>query len=116
MDFDEKDCNPLSYFGDQKVSYLSFNKFFCKYIGGNINLRFQGLNATREEKILHLISVDWFRFNSSCYMNWNNFKSCQNDTKINVKLNMCGSCWKCKEDIEILSGNSFRNLVRLWNF
>jgi len=104
MDFEEKNCTDCSHFGDQPVSYLSFNNFFCKYIGGDIKLKFNGLSVSRKDKIIHLIKIDWFKFVSSCYMNWNFFEMYRSINKMELNLNMCGSCWKCKEDLVLYFG------------
>jgi len=116
MDFEEKNCNPLSYFGDQPVSFLSFNKFFSRYVGGEIKLKFQGLSVSRQDKTLHLLKIDWFKFVSSCYMCWNFFDKYQSECKINPELNMCGGCWKCKEDLSMFYSSPIRELINIHNF
>jgi len=115
MDFEEKNCNPLSHFGDQSVSFLSFNSFFSRYIGGKMKLKFQGLTVTRQAKTIHLIEIGWFKFVSSCYMNWNFFNKYQTECNINPELNMCGVCWKCKEDLKMFSTSPFQNLIKIHN-
>jgi len=117
MDFKEREnFNNNSHFGDQPASFTTFNKFFCKYIGGSIQLVFQGLDTSREEKTCSLISSGWFVFVSSCYMRWNYFSYYQKQSNINRNLNMCGSCWKCKIDIDmILNSERLNKEINLCN-
>jgi len=116
MDYQEKNFNCNSYFGDQPISFISFNKFFCKYVGGHVRLRFQGLEVTREDKTLTLINLGWFKYVSSCYMNWNYFDFYRNSNNINPVLNMCGSCWKCQLDINMFrKSKSLNKLIKLTN-
>jgi len=110
MDFQQVVRDPNSYFGDMPSSFVTFNGFFSKYIGGKILIKFQGNLTSREEKITKLIEANFFKFNSSCYMNWNFFHYFQNKNKLNPDLNMCGSCWKCAIDLKII-----KNLIALQN-
>jgi hypothetical protein len=114
QDFGEVDLECTTYFGDQPISFKSFNPFFCKYLGGRIELLFQGLEISRDNKVIHLIEINWFRFNSSCYMNWNFFTHFQSLNGMNPDLNMCGQCWKCKIDIKMIrSNNSLFSQIKL---
>lgn len=114
QDFNESNYNNASYFGDHPLSFISFNSFYCKYVGGSIKLLFQGLDISRADKVLQLIKLNWFQFNSSCYMNWNFFEERQKRTRINPALSMCGECWKCKIDLKLFRENTqLSKLIKL---
>jgi len=101
MDFEERSFSSKSHFSDQPISFLSFQPFLCQFLGARININFNGLNVTRLKKVLKLLQLDWLRFNSSCYQNWNYFGMLQKKNNIPINLNMCGSCFKCKVDLKI---------------
>lgn len=115
QDYQELDYESTTYFGDQPVSFRSFNDFFCKFVGGSISLLFQGSEISRADKVLGLIELNWFQFNSSCYMNWNFFDYYQFENNINPALNMCGECWKCQIDLKMIKENfNLSRTVRLY--
>lgn len=97
QDFDEKDYNPDEHFSDQPISFNSFLPLLKALLGKKIKLRLEGLNVTREQKILDLLLVGWLRFNSSCYANALSFQG----PNYSEKYNMCCNCWKCKIDVPI---------------
>jgi hypothetical protein len=97
-DFDEKDFNSKSYFSDQQVSFKSFHDFFCLILGSKINLNFKGRGISRLDKTKILLNCDWIKFVSSCYCNAQYFESRRLENRIPIELNMCGACFKCKED------------------
>lgn len=114
QDFQESSYDPATYFSDQPISFQSFNAFFCYNLGGKIDLHFQGLEVSRADKVISLIEKKWFRFNSSCYMNWNFFDHYQRENNMNPELHMCGSCWKCQIDIEMTTNHpSLSKLIKL---
>jgi hypothetical protein len=106
QDYKEINYDRNSYFGDHPLSFTSFNSFFCRYIGGSLSVLFQGIEITRGNKTLRLIKINWFQFNSSCYMNWNYFDKFQENSRINPNITMCGVCWKCKIDLKMIKENS----------
>jgi hypothetical protein len=104
---DEKDYDPNAHFGDQRVSFTSFLKFFNAYVGCQLSIQFDGYHTLRGKKIKELIECDWFQFNSSCYCNWNFFEFLKRWNKMNDDLFMCGQCFKCQEDISVIVNDPF---------
>jgi len=104
MDYNEKNFNDKSHFSDQPISFISFLPYFRALLGDIITLKFNGLNTTRQDKVKQLLKINWLQFNTSCYQAWNWFDyfRTRNDSEYDE---MCGSCFKCKIDIEI-----YRNL------
>lgn len=100
MDFEEQVYNKNSYFGDQHLGLLLFNEYLNSMIG-ETKIRLFGLKTSREDKVKFLLEHDMLRFNSSCYMNWNYFSMRKRQNLIPQHLSMCGSCFKCIEDIQI---------------
>jgi len=102
QDYRATTYNKNAYFSDYPISFSAFLPFFSMYLGGRIKLSFQGIKVERARKVEKLLDIDWFKFNSSCYMNWNYFSFFQRKYFMNPLLNMCGICWKCKIDIKMI--------------
>jgi 7-cyano-7-deazaguanine synthase in queuosine biosynthesis len=96
---DEND-EELDWFSDTEQSMTSFLPFLSDYVGGHV----EGLYPShpKSEKIRALQERDLLELTCSCVLNPMFFAGHRKKPYAPKQENMCGVCWKCKENLKFL--------------
>lgn len=96
-----KEGDELVWFSDTEVSMQTFLPFLSDYIGGEV----KGLypSAPKTEKIRKLFQEGVFEDTLSCILNPMFFAGHRNKPYAPKYENMCGVCWKCKENLKFIA-------------
>ena len=90
----------LDWFSDTELSMISFLPFLSDYVGGEV----RGLYppCPKSEKIRALQEKGLFELTCSCVLNPMFFAGHRKKPHAPKQENMCGVCWKCKENLKFL--------------
>ncbi len=97
----DEDQKEIEWFSDAPESMETFLPFLSDYIGGNV----KGLypKAPKGEKLKTLIDRGLFKLTTSCVLNPMFFAGHRKKSYAPKDYpNMCGVCWKCKENLKFL--------------
>lgn len=96
---DEND-EELDWFSDTEESMATFLPFLSDYVGGEV----KGLYPTlpKSQKLKTLIEKELFELTCSCVLNPMFFAGHRKKPHAPKHENMCGVCWKCKENLKFL--------------
>tara|TARA_B100000073_G_C23643259_1_gene537532 strand:- start:182 stop:1054 length:873 start_codon:yes stop_codon:yes gene_type:complete len=92
----------IEWFSDAPESMETFLPFLSDYVGGDI----EGLypKVAKGEKIKLLIDKGLFELTTSCILNPMFFIGHRKKNHAPKEyMNMCGVCWKCKENLKFLA-------------
>jgi hypothetical protein len=96
---DEKG-DELDWFSDTELSMNSFLPFLSDYVGGEVRGVYP--SHPKSEKIKALQERGLFELTCSCVLNPMFFAGHRKKPYAPKQENMCGVCWKCKENLKFL--------------
>lgn len=96
---DEKG-DELDWFSDTELSMTSFLPFLSDYVGGEVRGVYP--SHPKSEKIRALQERGLFELTCSCVLNPMFFAGHRKKPYAPKQENMCGVCWKCKENLKFL--------------
>jgi len=96
---DEKE-KQLDWYSDTEESMQTFLPFLEEYVGANIGGLYPSIS--KPNKINKLMEKGLFEDTSSCTLNPVFFAGHRNKSYAPKYENMCGVCWKCKENLAFL--------------
>ena len=92
----------IEWFSDTPESMETFLPFLSDYVGAEVKGLYPKVNKV--EKIKLLMDKGLFRLTTSCILNPMFFMAHRKRNHAPEEyMNMCGVCWKCKENLKFLS-------------